>query len=102
MPLARGGGLKTPTAIDRRPVLLGSWTAVAEEKRDGRPRTGPGEPQKRPRRDPGYHYYNDDADDANDYHGDDDDADDVFDDDDAMTVVTMRMTMLIMIMMMTK
>ena len=27
----RGGGLKTPTAIDRRPVFLGSWTAFAKE-----------------------------------------------------------------------
>ena len=24
----RGGGLKTPTAIDRRPVFQGSWAAV--------------------------------------------------------------------------
>ena len=29
----RGGGLKTPTAIDRRPVFPGSWAAVEEERR---------------------------------------------------------------------
>ena len=28
----RGGGLKTPTAIDRRPVFPGSWAAVEEER----------------------------------------------------------------------
>ena len=30
----RGGGLKTPTAIDRRPVFLGSWAAIAEDIAD--------------------------------------------------------------------
>ena len=28
---ARGGGLKTPTAIDRRPMFLGSWAAIGEK-----------------------------------------------------------------------
>ena len=35
----RGGGLKTPTAIDRRPLFLGIWAAVCGNvwgrKRDG-------------------------------------------------------------------
>ena len=36
---AQGGGLKTPTAIDRRPSFLGFWAAVSGNvwgrKRDG-------------------------------------------------------------------
>ena len=37
----RGGGLKTPTAIYRRPVCLGSWAAVEGEKRRPLPQKWP-------------------------------------------------------------
>ena len=46
----RGGGLKTPTAIDRRPVFLGSWTAFAKEIEAKKAKGSPRKPKRVARR----------------------------------------------------